>query len=70
MSKMSDNYPAMDSDSCDYNGLMGNCGEDCKALALGKCPFQEEMNKEVWKRKLESIKNRLKNLFPSYPIFK
>ena len=41
MSKLSDNYPAMDADSCDFNGIMGNCGPDCSALAVGKCPEAE-----------------------------
>ena len=35
---LADHYPAMDVDSCDYNGIHGNCGIDCTALLLGKCP--------------------------------
>lgn len=37
MSKLSDHYPPLDMDSCDGNGLMGNCGEKCPLYVSGDC---------------------------------
>ena len=38
-------YPAgvMDSDTCEHNGLRGNCGFECKCYQLGNCPIEDEV---------------------------
>jgi len=39
-----DHHPAMDSDSCDANGVRGLCGSrTCSAFAAGKCPIADEI---------------------------
>lgn len=45
LERRKDYYPAeaMQDDTCTHNGLIGNCGLECKAYLLGKCPIQDEI---------------------------
>jgi len=40
-----DYYPAeaLDKDGCFYNAQIGNCGKNCLAYLLEKCPIPEEI---------------------------
>jgi hypothetical protein len=47
--KHRDYYPAeaMSDDTCVHNGLVGNCGADCKCYLSGKCPIEDEIEEEA-----------------------
>lgn len=46
-----DYYPAgaLDKNGCFYNGQIGNCGTECSAYLLDKCPIPDEIAESALK---------------------